>query len=300
MGAGGLVAAGGGGGGPAGGGGARQKETGFFSPPPPPPPSFSGSRTALVVWGWGGGGLVFFALGWLRPAFEFAPAGMAYWFALFVVEDFFYYVLHFADHHCRFFWATHVTHHSSQFFNLSTGFRPSVFQPMYRMLFFAPIAWLGFQPIDILVMYAATQIFGTFVHNEACGKLGPLEWIFVTPSHHRVHHASNPKYLDKNMGMALIVWDRLFGTFVEEDPNEPVRYGLTKPLDSRGPVNIVLHEWKSIWRDLRGNARNWRGSGSVTCSRGRVGGRRRGVRRLHRRPRLSPRTGYTHKEKILH
>jgi len=133
-----------------------------------------------------------------------------------------------------------------------------VFQPLYRMFFFAPIAWLGFQPVDILVMYAATQIFGTFVHNDACGKLGPLEWIFVTPSHHRVHHASNAKYLDKNMGMALIVWDRMFGTFVEEDPNEPVRYGLTVPLDSRGPVNIVFHEWKSIWRDLRGNARNWR------------------------------------------
>jgi hypothetical protein len=73
-----------------------------------------------------------------------------------------------------------------------------------------------------------------------------------------VHHASNPKYLDKNMGMALIVWDRLFGTFVEEDPHEPVRYGLTVPLDARGPVNIVLHEWKAIWRDLRNNAGDWR------------------------------------------
>jgi sterol desaturase/sphingolipid hydroxylase (fatty acid hydroxylase superfamily) len=101
-------------------------------------------------------------------------------------------------------------------------------------------------------------IYGTFVHNDSCGKLGPLEWIFVTPSHHRVHHASNPKYLDKNMGMALIVWDRLFGTFVEEDPHEPVRYGLTVPLDARGPVNIVLHEWKAIWRDLRNNAGDWR------------------------------------------
>ncbi|HEY5291042.1 MAG TPA: sterol desaturase family protein [Burkholderiales bacterium] len=205
-----------------------------------------------------GAALGFLSLVWLHRPFDFAAVGFAYWLALFVLEDFFYYVLHYADHHCRFFWATHVTHHSSLFFNFSTGFRPSVFQPLYRMFFFAPIAWLGFQPVDILVMYAATQIFGTFVHNDACGKLGPLEWIFVTPSHHRVHHASNQKYLDKNMGMALIVWDRMFGTFVEEDPNEPVRYGLTVPLDSRGPVNIVFHEWKSIWRDVRGNARNWR------------------------------------------
>lgn len=206
----------------------------------------------------GGIALAFLSLIWLHRAFDFAPAGLAYWLALFVVEDFFYYFLHCADHHCRFFWATHVTHHSSLLFNFSTGFRPSVFQPLYRMFYFAPIAWFGFQPIDILVMYAATQIFGTFVHNDRCGKLGPLEWVFVTPSHHRVHHASNPKYLDKNLGMALIVWDRMFGTFVEEDPNEPVRYGLTKPLESRGPVNIVFHEWQGIWRDVRQNARNWR------------------------------------------
>jgi len=201
--------------------------------------------------------LGFLSLVWMHRAFDFAPAGYAYGLALFVAEDFFYYVLHYVDHHCRFFWATHVTHHSSMLFNFSTGLRSSVFQPLYRMFFFAPIALLGFQPIDILVMYAATQIFGTFVHNDRCGKLGPLEWIFVTPSHHRVHHASNPKYLDKNMGMALIVWDRMFGTFVEEDANEPVRYGLTVPLYSRGPINIVFHEWKDIWRDLRVNARNW-------------------------------------------
>lgn len=212
----------------------------------------------LVDLAMAGVALAFLSFVWTHRVLGAAPAGWPYWLALFVAEDFFYYLLHFADHRCRFFWAMHVTHHSSLHFNFSTGFRPSVFQPLYRMLFFAPLAWLGFQPVDILVMFAATQIFGTFVHNDACGKLGPLEWIFVTPSHHRVHHASNPKYLDKNMGMALIVWDRLFGTFVEEDANEPVRYGLTVPLDSRGPVNIVLHEWKAIWRDLRGNACGWR------------------------------------------
>lgn len=213
---------------------------------------------SLIDLAMSGVALGFLSVLWSHRLFDHAPAGILYWCALFVLEDFFYYVLHFADHHCRFFWASHVTHHSSQLFNFSTGFRPSVLQPFYRMFFFAPIAWLGFQPVDILVMYAATQIFGTFVHNDACGKLGPLEWLFVTPSHHRVHHASNPKYLDKNMGMSLIVWDRLFGTFVEEDPDEPVRYGLTKPLVSRGPVAIVLHEWTDIWRDVTSNARSWR------------------------------------------
>ena len=194
---------------------------------------------------------------WLNRAFHFEPAGALYWLALFVLEDFFYYALHYVDHHCRLFWATHVTHHSSEHFNFSTGFRASVFQPLYRMFYFAPIVLLGFQPVDVLVMYSATQIFGTFVHHDTCPRLGPLEWSFVTPSHHRVHHGSNPKYLDKNIGIALIIWDRIFGTFVEEDANEPVRYGLTKPVTSRGPVNIVVHEWRDMWRDVR-DARGWR------------------------------------------
>ena len=189
--------------------------------------------------------------------FGFQPAGGLYWFALFLLQDFAYYVLHYVDHHCRFFWATHVTHHSSLHFNFTTGFRASVFQPFYRMFYFAPLALAGFQPADILVMYAAMQILGTFVHNDRCGTLGPLELVFVTPSHHRVHHASNPRYLDKNIGMTLIVWDRLFGTFVAEDPRDPVRYGITRPVTDRGPVNILLHEWRDIARDVRA-ARNWR------------------------------------------
>ena len=203
--------------------------------------------------------LLFF-LGWFfnHRLFHFEGAGFLYWASLFVVEDFFFYILHYVDHHCRFFWAAHVTHHSSHQFNFSTGFRSSVLQPVYRMFYYAPIALIGYQPADIFVMYFATQILGTFVHNDRCPKLGPLEWIFVTPSHHRVHHGSNPKYLDKNMGMALIIWDRLFGTFQEEDPAEPVRYGLTKELESRGPVNIVVHEWKDLWRDITTKARNWR------------------------------------------
>jgi sterol desaturase/sphingolipid hydroxylase (fatty acid hydroxylase superfamily) len=193
----------------------------------------------------------------LRPV-AFVPEGFFYWLALFFLQDFFYYVLHYADHHCRLFWAMHVTHHSSEHFNFSTGLRASVLEPLYRMFFFAPIAWMGFQPADILVMYALSQIVGVFVHNDRCGKLGPLEWIFVTPSHHRVHHGSNPKYLDKNIGMTLIVWDRVFGTFVEEDPAEPVRYGITKPVENRGPVNILMHEFRDIWHDVRHEARDWR------------------------------------------
>lgn len=183
--------------------------------------------------------------------------GWGYWAALFLLQDLAYYVLHYVDHHCRLFWAVHVTHHSSEEFNLTTGFRSSVFQPVYRTAYFLPIAWLGFQPLDILFMYAATQIYGSLIHTERIRSMGWLEHVLVTPSHHRVHHASNGRYLDKNMGMCLIIWDRLFGTFQAELPEEPVRYGLTKKIEDRGPVNIVLHEWKDMWRDVRRSTLPW-------------------------------------------
>jgi len=174
-----------------------------------------------------------------------------YWLLLLLLEDFAFYWLHRVDHFCRLFWAVHVTHHSSEEFNLTVGFRSSVFQPVYRFLYFIPLALLGFLPEDILFMYAATQIYGILVHTQFVGKLGPLEWILVTPSHHRVHHASNTRYLDRNMGMTLIIWDRLFGTFAEEVPEDPVRYGLTTNLSSHSPGNLVFHEWKKLLLDLK-------------------------------------------------
>lgn len=174
----------------------------------------------------------------------------AYWLLLFLLEDFLFYVLHAVDHFSRFFWAVHVTHHSSEHFNLTTGFRSSVFQPLYRFVYFIPLVFLGFAPSDVVVMYAATQIYGVIVHTSYVKKLGVLEHILVTPSHHRVHHASNVEYLDKNMGMCLIIWDKLFGTFQEELDEVPVKYGLTSPLPNRGPFHIVFHEWLNIWKDL--------------------------------------------------
>jgi len=180
-----------------------------------------------------------------------------YWTALFFMEDLAYYALHYVDHHCRLFWAVHVTHHSSEEFNITTGFRSSVFQPLYRGFYFAPLALLGFQPLDIFFMYAATQIWGSFVHTQQVKRLGFLEHILVTPSHHRVHHGSNSIYLDKNMGMVLILWDKLFGTFQEERADEPVRFGLTKQLPKRDAFNIVFHEWKDIRQDLRNPAVPW-------------------------------------------
>ncbi len=176
-----------------------------------------------------------------------------YWACLLLFEDFMYYWLHRVDHACRLFWATHVTHHSSPKFNLTVGFRSSVMEPLYRFVYFIPLAICGFQPIDIAFIYSLTQIWGILVHTEKIGKLGWLEYVLVTPSHHRVHHGSNPTYLDKNMGMFLIIWDKLFGSFQPElpaDRYQPIRYGLTTPLAKETPVTIVFHEWATIRRDL--------------------------------------------------
>jgi sterol desaturase/sphingolipid hydroxylase (fatty acid hydroxylase superfamily) len=178
---------------------------------------------------------------------------VVYWAALFLCEDLMFWFEHYVDHKVRFFWAVHVTHHSSEEYNLTTGFRSSVFMPFYRYLYFIPLALLGFRPMDILFMYAITQIYGILVHTQAIGKLPRwIEFIFVTPSHHRVHHASNIPYLDKNMGMALIIWDRIFGTFAEEQPEEPAKYGLTSPVEKPNhPTHIIFHEWKAIAQDLK-------------------------------------------------
>ena len=187
-------------------------------------------------------------------------AAFWYWFWLVIGMDFLFYWLHRVDHHCRLFWAVHVTHHSSEHFNLSVGFRSSVFQPLYRFVYFLPLAFAGFKAMDIVFIFAATQIWGILVHTEQVGKLGWLEYVLVTPSHHRVHHASNARYLDRNLGMFLIIWDKLFGTFQQElSPQEyqPIRYGLTKPLGRPNALELVFHEWRQIWRDVR-RQRSWR------------------------------------------
>jgi len=176
-----------------------------------------------------------------------------YWFMLLILEDFAFYWEHRIDHKSRLFWAVHVTHHSSDYYNLTTGFRSSVFQPLYRFVYFIPLALMGFKTWDIMFMYAATQIYGILIHTQSIDKLGFLERFLSTPSHHRVHHASNVKYLDKNMGMVFIIWDKLFGTFeLEDNSDEEMKFGLTKKLDDpHHPISIIGHEWKAIANDLK-------------------------------------------------
>ncbi|MDP4285037.1 MAG: sterol desaturase family protein [Bacteroidota bacterium] len=183
---------------------------------------------------------------------DFSFNTVLYWVLLFISEDLVFYFEHRIDHFCRLFWAVHVTHHSSEEFNLTTGFRSSVLQPLYRFIYFSPLVLIGFRPIDIVFMYSLTQIYGILVHTQFINRMPRwFETVFVSPSHHRVHHASNIRYLDRNMGMVLIIWDRLFGTFQEEVETDPVKYGLTKQLDNPYHLtNIIFHEWKNISSDL--------------------------------------------------
>jgi sterol desaturase/sphingolipid hydroxylase (fatty acid hydroxylase superfamily) len=178
---------------------------------------------------------------------------VAYWVFLLLGEDFMFWLEHFVDHNCRLFWAVHVTHHSSPEYNLSTGFRSSVFMPVYKYFYFIPLVLLGFRPTDVVFMYAITQVYGILVHTQYFKKSPDwLEYLFVTPALHRVHHASNIPYLDKNMGMIFIIWDRIFGTFSKELPGEEPHYGITKPIEKPyHPIHIVTHEWAEIAKDLR-------------------------------------------------
>lgn len=193
-------------------------------------------------------------IGVLAFFYQFAPYRIEnfwiYWTLLFLGQDFFYYLLHVVDHYTRLFWAVHVTHHSSEKFNLTVAIRSSVFQPFYRFIYFIPLALAGFAPLDIVFMYALAQTYGFFVHTEKIGKLwAPIEWLMVTPSHHRVHHAKNPRYLDKNMGMVLIIWDRIFGTF--EPESEKPEYGLTTPMKTGSVKEVIFGEWEKLLEDLK-------------------------------------------------
>lgn len=180
------------------------------------------------------------------------------WIALFFADEIAYYWYHRTHHTVRVFWASHVVHHSSEFYNLSTALRQP-WTPFSSLPYWLPLALAGFPPWMILLQQSVSLLYQFFIHTERVGTLWrPVEFVFNTPSHHRVHHGSNDRYLDKNYGGILIVWDRLFGTF--EPETERVRYGLTKNIETFNPARVAAHEWISIWRDLRG-ASSWRARG---------------------------------------
>lgn len=171
---------------------------------------------------------------------------------LFLGLEFCYYWYHRLSHQVPWLWATHAVHHSSTHFNLSAAYRLGWTGWLSgNFLFFAPLCWLGFHPIAIATTLSINLLYQFWIHTELIPKLGWVEWIFNTPSHHRVHHASNPEYINRNYGGVLIIFDHLFATFTEEHSNRSLVYGLTRPLRSHNPVRIALHGWSRLLQALR-------------------------------------------------
>jgi sterol desaturase/sphingolipid hydroxylase (fatty acid hydroxylase superfamily) len=170
------------------------------------------------------------------------------WIIGFLSCDFIHYAYHWLGHKTRIFWAAHVTHHSSEHFNISTGLRNNFLHVFYRFLFWSPLCFFGIPPEMVLLFESVTAIQNFIVHTEKVGKLGVLDWLFNTPSNHRVHHGSNPEYLDKNLGGILMVYDHLFGTYAKE--TVPATYGITHNIKTHDPLKIILHEYIKLAKEL--------------------------------------------------
>jgi sterol desaturase/sphingolipid hydroxylase (fatty acid hydroxylase superfamily) len=173
------------------------------------------------------------------------------WLALFLGVEFCYYVHHVAMHRIRWFWATHAVHHSATRLNLSAAIRINGWGGYLTggFLFYLPLLVLGFSPIAVIGVLSLGLFYQFFLHVESPPSLGPLEWIFNTPMHHHVHHASNPDCLDRNFGSVLIIFDRLFGTFGEAPDGEQLRFGIVGAVPTNNPVWILFSNWRDMFRD---------------------------------------------------
>jgi sterol desaturase/sphingolipid hydroxylase (fatty acid hydroxylase superfamily) len=186
--------------------------------------------------------------------FQLSPGDWWVWVLLFFADDLAFYCYHRSHHRIRLFWASHVVHHSSQHYNLSTALRQD-WSPFTGSLFWMPLG-LFFEPWMIVLAMSWNLLFQFTLHTEAIDRLPRgIEFVFNTPSHHRVHHGSQEQYLDRNYAGILILWDRMFGTF--EPEGERVRYGLTRNIETFNPVKVAYGEFANIWRDVK-SAGNWR------------------------------------------
>jgi len=168
---------------------------------------------------------------------------------LFIAVDFFYYWFHRMSHQVNALWAAHIVHHQSEEYNLTVALRQSWFQSWFSWIFYLPLAFIGFDPLLFVTLSAFNTLYQFWIHTRTIKSMGFLEHILNTPSHHRVHHGSNPKYIDKNHAGTLIIWDKLFGTFQKEE--EEVYYGITTPLASWNPVWANFHYWIELWHTAK-------------------------------------------------
>ena len=173
----------------------------------------------------------------------------AMWVLTFIMIDFVFYIYHRMSHRVRFLWAIHLSHHSSEEMNFAVSFRQAWFGPISKIPFFMVLPLIGFDPTIIAVAGVMSTLWGIVGHTQIVGKLGFVEWVFNTPSHHRVHHGSNKQYIDKNYGNLLIIWDRMFGTFEPEE--EPVKFGLVNNVNTYNPTKITFMAWASMIDDIK-------------------------------------------------
>ena len=184
--------------------------------------------------------------------FRFFTIPLTWWsfVLIFFADDFTYYWYHRVSHECRFFWASHVVHHSSEHYNLSTALRQTWSGSFFSFIFWLWMPLVGFHPAMILLQMSISLLYQFWIHTEAIHKMPKwFEAVMNTPSHHRVHHGSNPIYLDRNHAGILIIWDKLFGTFQPELENEKVVYGLVKNIHTYNPIKIAFLEWIYMFKD---------------------------------------------------
>lgn len=183
--------------------------------------------------------------------FRFFTISFAWWswIILLFAEDFCYYWFHRISHESRLFWASHVVHHSSKEYNLSTALRQTWSGTFYSFVFWIPLILIGFHPIMVLVQMSISLIYQYWIHTELIDKMPKwFEAIFNTPSHHRVHHATNAQYLDRNHAGIFIIWDKLFGTF-EAEIEKPI-YGLVTNIETYNPIKVAFLEWRNMFKDF--------------------------------------------------
>ena len=186
--------------------------------------------------------IIAYALPWSIPVTWWSLA------LVILLADITYYWEHRIAHQVRLLWTQHAVHHSSRDMNIVTGIRFGPLEGVWSLIIHIPLAFIGFAPEAIILRVVAVLAYQTWIHTELIGKLGPLEWVLNTPSHHRVHHGCDAKYLDRNYGGILILWERLWGTFKAEE--ETPRYGLARDFDSRNPLKVWFSELPSLGRDL--------------------------------------------------
>ena len=201
--------------------------------------------------------IAFYFLHELSPMRDIIGRQWWAWVILFFLDDFSYYWFHRKNHEVRLFWAGHVSHHSSQFMNFGTALRQGAGERVHKYFFWLWIPLLGFDPLMMFTVLSVNLIYQFWTHTELVDRLPSwYEYIFNTPSHHRVHHASNIRYLDRNHAGVLIIWDRIFGSFSGELKSEPPVYGLTQNITSHNPLKVASHEYAAIWKDVK-RAKKW-------------------------------------------